>query len=60
MKMILLNNKQNTENDIKVQCFFIRHILNYTGYNQKWNVKTLGWVYDDTIFHFVCIVPAIS
>ncbi len=22
----------------KVQGFFIRHIINYTGYNQKWNV----------------------
>ncbi len=24
---------------VKVQGFFIRHILNYTGYNQKWNVN---------------------
>ncbi len=24
----------------KVQGSFIRHILNYTGYNQEWNVKT--------------------
>ncbi len=24
---------------IKVQGFFICHIINYTGYNQKWNVK---------------------
>ncbi len=23
----------------KVQGSFIRHILNYTGYNQQWNVK---------------------
>ncbi len=26
----------------KVQGFFFRHILNYTGYNQKWNVNVLN------------------
>ncbi len=25
----------------KVQGFFIRHIINYTGYNQKWNVNQI-------------------
>ncbi len=28
-----------TNNCFWLQGFFIRHILNYTGYNQKWNVK---------------------
>ncbi len=26
---------------IKVQGLFIRHIINYTGYNQKWNVNQI-------------------
>ncbi len=26
---------------IKVQGFFICHIINYTGYNQKWNVSQI-------------------
>ncbi len=26
---------------LKVQGFFIRHIINYTGYNQKWNVNQI-------------------
>ncbi len=29
----------NHKIEIKVQGFFIRHIIKYTGYNQKWNVK---------------------
>ncbi len=27
---------------VKVQGFFICHIINYTGYNQKWNVIKSG------------------
>ncbi len=27
----------------KVQGFFICHIINYTGYNQKWNVNKIRW-----------------
>ncbi len=27
------------QSDFKVQGFFICHIINYTGYNQKWNVS---------------------
>ncbi len=32
------------------QGFFIRHIINYTGYNQKWNVKWISF----------CVSPFLS
>ncbi len=46
---ILIGNLQNTVEHIahaqgsrfKVQGFFICHIINYTGYNQKWNVNQI-------------------
>ncbi len=39
LRMFCIVFTQITASDFKVQGFFIRHILNYTGYNQKWNVK---------------------
>ncbi len=39
-----LHNHNNITNDVrifKVQGFFICHIINYTGYNQKWNVDQI-------------------
>ncbi len=33
--------RENILHVIKVQGFFIRHIIYYTGYNQKWNVNQI-------------------
>ncbi len=35
------NMKDSIWTNIKVQGFFICHIINYTGYNQKWNVNQI-------------------
>ncbi len=36
----------------KVQGLFIRHILNYTGYNQKWNVNHVRNTFSSLLCHF--------
>ncbi len=37
----LTSSKNFDHSRFKVQGFFIRHIINYTGYNQKWNVNQI-------------------